>query len=84
MSVGKREGKMVTVKSISSKEIRESLNNPATSYWLLKQLSESDKRDVVDMLIDVNILAEYLKKKADELEKYYLCYENGQFVEHNA
>ena len=68
---------------ITSTELRESLNNPATSYWLQEALQKSDQRDVIDFLFDVSLLKEYLQKKADEIGEYYLTVENGKLVAHN-
>ena len=69
---------------MKSQEMRLSLNNPATSYWLNDALIKSDNRDIVDMLIDVSILKEYLVKRADEMGLYYLTAENGKLVSHNS
>ena len=74
---------MKTVYNTTSAEIIASLNNPATSYWLKDALETSLKRDPIDALMDVSILQEILKKRADELQQYYVCVEDGKLVAHN-
>ena len=51
---------------MTSNEIRNSLNNPATSFWLKTAVKEMDKRDIVDALRDVNILKLYLEARLTE------------------
>ena len=53
----------------TSKELIASLENPATSFWLKRAVSESMERDPVDALRDASILVEILEKHLNEVEK---------------
>ena len=51
---------------MTTAEIKQSLNNPATGFWLKKAISELDNRDVLDAAIDADILLCFCKNKLKE------------------
>lgn len=57
---------------MTSKEMKASLKNPATSYWLLKAIEDVENRDALDMARDASILAEYCELRLNELEVSYM------------
>ena len=57
----------------TSKELIASLENPATSFWLKRAVSESMERDPVDALRDASILVEILEKYLQEVDSHSLA-----------
>ena len=57
---------------MTSAEIKKSFDNPATSYWLKNAISQADKRDILDAMLDADLLLCYLKTKAKEYGIEYL------------
>lgn len=56
---------------MTSQEIKQSLQNPATSYWLLRAMDAMDGRDVLDAARDADILLLYCKARLNETEASY-------------
>lgn len=52
---------------MTSQDIKLSIQNPASSYWLKNAVKSQDKRDIVDALRDSHILDLFLKAKAKEM-----------------
>jgi hypothetical protein len=50
--------------NITEREIKI-INDPSASFWLKKQITALQNRDIVDGLNDAEILVEILKEKAD-------------------
>jgi hypothetical protein len=58
---------------MTSQEIKNSLSNPGTSFWLSAAIESADRRDCVDMAKDVDILKLYCDAKLDELNTVLHC-----------
>lgn len=51
----------------SASQLIESIErDPSTSYWLLEQVRRIDKRDIYDLMRDVDMLKQLLDLKWDE------------------
>ncbi len=50
---------------MTSKEIKQSLQNPSTHYWLLNAIRAVDSMDALDAARDTNILALYAKRRLE-------------------
>lgn len=49
-----------------NRTIRETLDNPCTSYWLQDAIRSAMQRDCVDASHDAEVLAQLLGARADE------------------
>ena len=57
---------------MTSQEIKQSLQNPATSYWLLEAIKKADTKDALDMARDADILNLYCQARLNETEQYFI------------
>jgi len=58
--------------TMTSQDLKLSLQNPATSYWLLEQIKKADTRDALDMARDADILNTYCRMRLEETELSYM------------
>lgn len=57
---------------MTSQEIKLSLQNPTTSYWLLEAIKKADNRDALDMAQDADILNLYCQARLNETELSFM------------
>lgn len=51
---------------MTSAEIKQSLQNPSTSFWLKAAIEKLENRDVLDAARDADILALFARKRLEE------------------
>lgn len=66
MTGKERNGKM------TSQDMKKSLQNPATHYWVLNRIKEIDNMDVLDAARDSDIVATYARLRLEESEASYM------------
>lgn len=57
---------------MTSQEIKQSLQNPSTSYFLLNAIKAVDNRDALDAARDADILLLYCKARLLETEQSFM------------
>ncbi|MDD3450915.1 hypothetical protein [Sulfurimonas sp.] len=55
-------------KDTSSKLIQEILLAPDVSYWLKRTIEELEKRDIIDVLDDIELLHKIFSLKFEEIK----------------
>lgn len=60
----------MTKKDTSSKLIQEILLAPDVSYWLKQTIEELERRDIIDVLNDIELLHKIFSLKFEEIKNY--------------